>query len=567
MAKKNLALIFLMFFAVFQIYANNEIPVRHRAENWFFNAKWLLENKRFDKAIDSIDKAIELIPENSEFRKFKTEIMEAQKLYFKIDFNYNLKKFVLKKPALEDNYENFGQNVIYVRTDERKELDLAQQYLDNLNVSAALNFAKRALEKDEKFTDAYIFLGKVYLLNNPQLAYSHFKKAFYINPKPEGILYLVSTGVFLKDFDFVRTVFRIIGDTYHNTDLGAMLKIFENKLELDFLLSKEFERQKVDRIEYLAMSPELSIMLYNTEYIVNSLFKILENDFQDDWFFNYVKGLYRIYFLDNGGAYEFFSKGRDFAPPYFKIPLGMLAEEYRDKAKIILDPNSYEALHMRAWNFYYNGNYEQSIEQATRALTKADDRSDINRLLGLNHFKMGNFETAKNYLTSALEKIKDEADIYFAFGEIYYLERNYYQAFENYKKVIAINPDHVEALFRIGNIHSEQGEFEESLSVLLRVIDIYPDYVDAHILLGNIYTRTNRFEEAISSFNEVIAISPSNVDAYVSLSIVYFKKWEIENLPSMLDSAIQVLEQAESIVPGNDMVRQYLQYYHRQKNQ
>ncbi|MGM0607652.1 MAG: tetratricopeptide repeat protein [Candidatus Muiribacteriota bacterium] len=563
----------LKFFFLIFIFINILIPAdefqkKLEAENWFSNSEWLLENEKFNKALEAIDQAIRLKPENAEFKSFRNQILQTQQEYFQIEFKYDIEKTLLKELPLKKRYETYGQKVIQIATSARKYLELAEAYLYNLNSKAAELYAQKALEKNPDFSEAYIFLGKLNLFRNESLSYSFFKKSFYTNPTPEGIFYLISTGAFIGDYDFLETVFRVVGDDFLNTDLGAYIELFKQKAEFDKILQEAFEAQKVDRIEYLAMTSDLSIKLYNAEFITNYLLDILESYYKENWYFQYIKGEFRSYFLDNQGAYDCFVQSYEMAPPYFKNHLNELVQEYRDKAEIVLDPDSYEALQMRAWNFYVNENYSQSIEQATQALSKVDDeqkRSEIHKILGLNYFELGDNDNARDYLNEALEYIEDDADIYFALAEIFYEERNFYKAYEFYEEVIDINPEHAEALFKMGNIHNQQEEFEKALEFLSEATRLYPEYTDAHMVKGNIYTRTNRFDQAIESFEKVIDISPHYIDAYVSLSIAYFRVWEINNDPPMLDSAIEILEKAVEIMPEHDLANQYLQYYNRVK--
>ncbi|MFW5782246.1 MAG: tetratricopeptide repeat protein, partial [Candidatus Muiribacteriaceae bacterium] len=328
---------------------------------------------------------------------------------------------------------------------------------------------------------------------------------------------------------------------------------------------KEFERQKVDKVEYLDMPAKLSVIFYNKKYIVEKIFDILHDYYSDNWFYYYLRGYLNAYFLDTDGAAVYYEKALHNAQAYNRDEIAEVYEEYRDRKKVVLDPNSYEALFMKASNFYRNGLYKKSMELARKALLKAEDKAPVYKVMGLCYYGLGEFEESKRHLAKASEKMPDDKDILFTFGEIYFLERNYYEALDYYKNVLKIDPEHIESLFRIGKIYSEQSEHEDALTYMRQVLDHEPNHVEALVVMGNIYTKTNRFEEAISAFQRALEIDPGLIDAYVSLSIVYYKKWEIENNSRMLDSAIEVLQQASELDPENDMVNQYLQYYIQQK--
>ncbi|MCK9225538.1 MAG: tetratricopeptide repeat protein [Candidatus Muirbacterium halophilum] len=560
---KNYIFIVLFILISFTVISLENMPFK--VENWYYNAKWLLENKKFDKAIESIDKAIEKMPSNTDLRDFKDIILEKQKDAFKIDYKYIIKKRLINIKPIEERVHTFGYPVYVIRTDEKKLLALAQYYVDADNISKAIEYAEKSLKLNSNFSQAYFFLGKIEMFDNPELALTYFKKSFYISQNPEYILYMSYTACYLKKKDYITTLVRLFDDKFDNTDIGAFIRIIDEKNLLDIEFAKEFEKQKVDRLEYLDMPSELSIFFYNRKFIIDNLLKILYPFFEKDWFFNYFSGYLYGEFLDIDQAFSYYSKAYEYAPKMHKENIKFLVEKFRDRSKIVLDPDSFEALWMKANNFYRNQNYAKSIEQARKALIKTEKKEEIYMLLGFNHFKRGEFSDARKYLDMAVEKIKDNAEIYFTYGEIYFLERNYYEALKNYEQALVLEPDNKTVLYKMGNIYSEQSEYEKSEAKMKQVLNIDADFIEAYIVLGNLYTKTNRFDEAITNFNNVLSRDEKFIDAYISLSIAYFKKWEISSESRMIDSAIQILERAKELAPDNDMVTQYVEYYYQQK--
>jgi|GEM_PF-1117596 len=539
--------------------------VQVQAENWYSNAQWLLENKKFDKSMDAIVKALEIFPDNPLYLEFKDRILEEQKKYHKVDYDYTIEKLVVKGKPLEEKYENFGQKVLTVSTEERKMLDLATHYLNDNRLQQGMYYINKALKSDPNFSLAHAMLGKLYFLKDPELSFTYFRKAYYSNPEPETILYLLMISSWEKKYDYLYTLIKRHKEEFEGTDLGAFMQIFSFKRELDIMLSSEFEKQKVDKIEFLDMPSRLSIKFYNVKFIVDSIFEELDRFYDEYWLYNFLKGQFKVYVLEAEQAYPFFEKAYEYAPQFQKSGIQVYLDKYKDYKKVVLDPNSLEALLMKARNFYEVGNYNKSIEQAEKALAKGEAREEIYLILGLDYFRMGNYIVARDYLEKAREKMGDDPKIMYAFGEIFFIERNYFEALKFFKSVVEQQPHNTEALYRIGRIYSEQSENEKAIEYMRRVLEQDEYFVDAHMVLGNVYTRMNRFEEAIRAFNRVIDMDPQNVDAYVSLSIVYFKKWEIESTTSMIDSAIDILERAKEIDPENDTVKQYLEYYYQQR--
>ncbi len=562
-SNKSLFIIILFIFAVCS--TAGPFQVQAEAENWYSNAQWLLENNKFDKAMDAIVRALDVFPDNPIYLEFKQKILEDQKKHHKVDFNYSIDSLVVKVPPIEQKFENFGQKVLTVSTEERKLLRLAQHYLQDNRIQDGLYYINQSLKRDPNFSLAHALLGKIYFLKDSELSFSYFRKAYYNNPTPETILYLLMISSWEKKFDYLHTLIARHSKEYEKTDLGAFMQVFSFKRELDILLKKEFERQKVDKIEFLDMPSNLAIKFYNVKFIVSSIFEELDPFYNDYWLYNFLKGQFKVYVLEAEEAYPFFEKAYSQAPAIQKPGIQYYLDKYKDYKKVVLDPNSIEALLMKARNFYKVGNYNKSIQQAEKALAKGEAREEIYLILGLNYFKMGNYMVARENLEKAREKMGDDPRIMYTFGEIYFIERNYFEALKFYQSVIEKEPENVEALYRIGRIYSEQSENEKAIEYMKRVIDLDEYYVDAHMVLGNVYTKMNRFEEAIEAFNRVITMDTENVDAYVSLSIVYFKKWEIDSSESMIDSAIDILERASDIDPDNDTVKQYLEYYYQQK--
>lgn len=167
------------------------------------------------------------------------------------------------------------------------------------------------------------------------------------------------------------------------------------------------------------------------------------------------------------------------------------------------------------------GNYEQAIEDYTRAIElKPDDaRSYDNR--GLTHQKIGDYSLAINDFTTAVAINPSYAKGYVDRGDLRWEQGDLVNAADDYTRAISIDPDAKDLYLNRAKLYSDQQEYSLALMDLNKALQLDPRYFKAYINRGIIYYDIGRYDFALKDYTTALNIDPENSATYNNMSWLY----------------------------------------------
>lgn len=142
----------------------------------------------------------------------------------------------------------------------------------------------------------------------------------------------------------------------------------------------------------------------------------------------------------------------------------------------------------RDFNFYLrqgalslnSGDYEEAVEQFSKALALRPDSSETYNLLGIAHFDQKNYKLAKKQFERAVVINSSYAEAYNNLGTVYFMTGQFKEAEKMLMKALSISSNLVSANYNLGALLLAQGKVEEGTLYLSKGIALDPDYLEKH---------------------------------------------------------------------------------------
>ena len=180
--------------------------------------------------------------------------------------------------------------------------------------------------------------------------------------------------------------------------------------------------------------------------------------------------------------------------------------------------------------------------------------------LGLSEYKKGNYQQAINNYTKAIEAYPDVAFLYNNRGLAYSKLKEYEKSISDYNKAIELKPDYAEAYFNKGQAHLNKGPLgwgnpkmiQKGIADLDKAIELNPKYADAYYHRGLGYNQSvhyyfkpfsenaiDMFKKAVADFNKVLELDPDYVLVYAGLGNAYYRYGEWDKATEYYNKALE----------------------------
>ncbi len=193
--------------------------------------------------------------------------------------------------------------------------------------------------------------------------------------------------------------------------------------------------------------------------------------------------------------------------------------------------------------FYRSMNFEDAIEQFTRAVEMDPDldRAYVNR--GLAYSKVGNHEMAARDFDRALAFNKKDDELFYLSGREWYLHGNSSNALSRLNQAIELKRNFLEAHNQRAEVYKGLGQFDKALEDYLKCLRISEDET-AYYNIARVYEKLNRFEDAKSAYLKSISMNDRIPETYFALGLLQFNQKDLEEAQQSIDQLLQ-------LVPGN----------------
>ncbi|MDD5090587.1 MAG: tetratricopeptide repeat protein, partial [Candidatus Wallbacteria bacterium] len=536
--------------------------------NYYYNAKYHVENEQWDKAMFAIQKVLEIEPENTEARRLIGLVEEKRWEEFKKMFDD--KRPVKKTIGLKQDWERvdtFGEPVTVIKTDARKYLELAEHKFETGDIDSAESYYKTTVSHSPRSSIAYRRLGEIYFIaGDEDLSRYCLLKTLEFNPADQlARLLLANQMLLLRDYDSAGLLLGQILDIDPVSEIAVMAKGLQYRIKREKAVFSLMAEQKIDEEKFIEFSQrqerELASYSYGYFYYLE---KAREGN-PDFWFSYYLLSYAHMMTFRKDKALACLEEAYDRAPSSYRNFLSDLRKEMAEQE---LRPYQFDStdFHIaRAEMLYRKEFYTDAIGELVVALSIDPNSAAAHVMMGKCFSAMNNFTRSISEYRQAISLDPKSFEGFFLLGCEYIKIHQYEDAVDSIRNALVLEPNNVDAHLKLAEAFYNVEDFLSALDIYKKVLTIDPTVPRAHSSIGVIYTEQAEYDKAISSFEKAIEYKKDYVDAYANLGIVYYNLWEIRKDPESLNKAISYTEEALKYEPGNPQLIDFLTFFKSKK--
>ncbi|VVB65742.1 Photosystem I assembly protein Ycf3 [Candidatus Gugararchaeum adminiculabundum] len=169
------------------------------------------------------------------------------------------------------------------------------------------------------------------------------------------------------------------------------------------------------------------------------------------------------------------------------------------------------------------GDYEQAIEDFTRAIEIDPKSAGAYNNRGTAYYMMKDFRRAVDDCTEAIRLAPEFSSAHNNRGAFRLGMRKYRKAMEDFDKAIAINPKNEGAHNNRGAACYGLKKYKRAVKNFTKAIGIKPWYPEAYLNRGNAWMGLGEYGKAIEDYDVATAMRQGYADAYKNRGICYAK--------------------------------------------
>ncbi len=178
------------------------------------------------------------------------------------------------------------------------------------------------------------------------------------------------------------------------------------------------------------------------------------------------------------------------------------------------------------------------LDSLSQEIIDAPENSNAYYKRALYFYNEFEYEQALDDISRALKIDNSVAEFYFVEGNIYYDDQRFKEAFESYKKVLELDDEHELAILKLSQIELILKNYDLAIEMVNKALKLNPMNADAYYIKGFIYLDGKDTATALSSFQTAIEVNPTHFDSYIILG----KVWSVENFEYAESYYYQALE-------------------------
>lgn len=416
------------------------------------------KNGELDAALNAIENAVRLLPDDPAFITLNGKLLRKKKDYAKA--LEVLAKGVDKFPS----YAPLHTEYAIVLTDQGNYPEAIKQLNTAISMSpsSAENYAYMAhvLNKEGKYSDAKNYALKALEINNT-----------------------------------LPFAYEVLGDVYFNDhNLNGAIKAYNSSIALqpynDEVLDKLANvytagKMFTNAVSYLDSAIKINPTNANYHYQLGNIYKSINNiqlaineytkaidlnpSFADAY---YQRGLMNIEGKNDLAAINDLKSAMKYAPdnPDYMLALA---------------------------NYYYNNKETfAAIDYLNMALKVAPKNPEIHYRLGVAYNYIGRIDDAKKEFLTALTISPDYSNAMVGLGNIYYQEGSMDKAQQYYEKAIKFSPENGDAYYALGTVYEYNGMYEKALSAYKMAVKFSKNPATAYFKEGMMFANLNETKQA-----------------------------------------------------------------------
>ena len=189
---------------------------------------------------------------------------------------------------------------------------------------------------------------------------------------------------------------------------------------------------------------------------------------------------------------------------------------------------------------YKNGDYNNALEDLSRAIDIRTDDGEVYFLRGMVYLYKKENKMASDDLDKAIELKFDSAELYFNRGNLYQQQNENSDAIENYNIALIKKEDYAEVYYRRGQSRYDLDQVEEALEDFADAIRLKDDYFDAYFQRGQVLQELQEYPTALDDYNKAIEINPNDISVYYNRSETLYFLLQYDDARQDLEFALEL---------------------------
>ncbi|KJU85531.1 protein containing Heat shock protein DnaJ [Candidatus Magnetobacterium bavaricum] len=137
----------------------------------------------------------------------------------------------------------------------------------------------------------------------------------------------------------------------------------------------------------------------------------------------------------------------------------------------------------------------------------------VNR--GKGHYSKGNFDEAINDFTRAVERKPDYVEAYHFRGCAWRDKRRYDKAINDFTRAIELSSNYVDAYFNRGNLWRNKGDIDRAIADWTRAIEIDSGYIMAYMVRSLAWERKGDEDRAMADWKKAAQLGHEPAQRYL----------------------------------------------------
>lgn len=190
-------------------------------------------------------------------------------------------------------------------------------------------------------------------------------------------------------------------------------------------------------------------------------------------------------------------------------------------AAVEADPESADALQLRAVVYIERGELEKAINDFNELLEKNPENFTVHEALIGTYAKSEQFDKAIEAVNKVIELAPEDARSYSMRSEVYEQQEKYAEALADLNKALELAPSNGDFLLSRARVHFLNKDSKSAQSDLDRVLQNQPGRGQAILLRSLIFADDKNYPEAIKTLQNVLRSNPTNVELRLQIASYY----------------------------------------------
>lgn len=557
------------------------------AEAYYLLSKAYSYNDKYNLAIQSLKRAVNLNKDNIEYKK------ELANIYYN---NQEYEDAITTLESIVDQISYEDYKMLAIAYMKEKQFDNALQLLKKIpkdsvrgaelfylmgfteyklnNKESAKMSLNKALSIDEEYLDAILILGDLHFDNELfDEALSYYKKALNSNKSmvlesdPKLCKRIAVAGYKNKEYD--------VAEKY----IGKALKLSRVDYELYYYMGMtQIQTGKYEEaLENLLTATELKTNFVKGYLELGKLFTIIGSYEEAVAIFKKASEFPKYKAVENQENTirnkEYWAhallklKDYDSAILIFDeilkanpvrtsslIKYASLLSSMGDsegaiskfKTVINIEKNNYDACLGIAEEYYKNKNYIQASQYFSICTRLKENDNYSKYYYALSLYQMSSHDEALSLLKKILLIDENNKDALELSGKIYLLQSKHAEALKNFEKLNNLSEENIETLFYVGLSNYLSRNYEKSIQVLKNVLTLGYNDSYTNFIIGMSYYCIDDKENALDFYERSLNVEESIVEANYYIGVIHYELGNYERSVKYLNYTEHLEEYSEN---------------------